>query len=447
MAYAKDPLNLKGLASKIGLGLGDSKTLEQLGDNLNVGKIIDGVNIDAVTEKIKSNAIASVIKYEGDNTTFIWKHPLEDFNTGSQLIVHESQEALFYMNGEALDLFGPGRHTLETQNLPLVGRFFKAPTGGATPFHCEVYFINKTEQMSVKWGTDDQLEYIEPTYRFPIKIGASGEMSLRVSDARKLLVKLVGAEKTFTHQSLTQKFRVFIRARIKTHLASQIKKDGISIFEIDENLVRLSEQLLLIFKPDFEDYGLSLERFFITTILKPDDDPTYQQFRSLYFRQYADVAEAKLRQQVGVIDEQTDAQRRIIEAQSLAQKRVVEGYTYQDERGFDVAEKIAENEAVGQMGNLGVGLGVMTGVGSAFGGMIRNTVEPALAGPGGATVPPASQTPTFIVPDGENAPPVPPVPAAPAADIKFCRECGAKIPKTSKFCPECGTNLTGGDES
>ncbi len=152
------------------------------------------------------NGLASVIQYEGDNTTFIWKHPQEDFNTGSQLIVHESQEAVFFMNGEALDLFGPGRHTLETQNLPLVKRLFSAATGGETPFHCEVYFINKTEQMSIKWGTDSQLEYMEPTYKFPIKIGASGEMSLRAEDSRKLLVKIVGTEKAFTQQSLVQMF-------------------------------------------------------------------------------------------------------------------------------------------------------------------------------------------------------------------------------------------------
>jgi hypothetical protein len=61
--------------------------------------------------------IAKVIKYEGDNETFIWKHPYEDFNSGTQLIVHESQEAVFYMNGQALDSFGPGRYTLETQNM------------------------------------------------------------------------------------------------------------------------------------------------------------------------------------------------------------------------------------------------------------------------------------------------------------------------------------------
>ena len=59
--------------------------------------------------------IASVIKYEGDNSTFIWKHPCEDFNTATQLIVHETQEAIFFMNGQALDSFGPGRHTLDNQ--------------------------------------------------------------------------------------------------------------------------------------------------------------------------------------------------------------------------------------------------------------------------------------------------------------------------------------------
>lgn len=84
--------------------------------------------------------IASVIKYEGDNSTFIWKHPCEDFNTTSQLIVHETQEAVFFVNGQALDSFGPGRHTLETENIPLLSKFLNLiVTGGECPFHCEIY--------------------------------------------------------------------------------------------------------------------------------------------------------------------------------------------------------------------------------------------------------------------------------------------------------------------
>ena len=67
-------------------------------------------------------ALVDIIKYEGDNSTFVWKHPCEDFNSLTQLIVHESQEAVFFMNGQALDLFGAGRYTLETQNIPKLGK-------------------------------------------------------------------------------------------------------------------------------------------------------------------------------------------------------------------------------------------------------------------------------------------------------------------------------------
>ena len=67
-------------------------------------------------------SLVDVIKYEGDNQTFVWKHPREDFNTGSQLIVHESQEAIFFLNGQALDSFLPGRYELETQNIPLLNK-------------------------------------------------------------------------------------------------------------------------------------------------------------------------------------------------------------------------------------------------------------------------------------------------------------------------------------
>ena len=130
-------------------------------------------------------AIAKIIQYEGDNSTFIWKHPTVDFNNMTQLIVRESQEAVFFMNGQALDLFGPGRYTLETQNIPKLGGLLKRATGDQTPFHCEVYFINKTVQMGLKWGTDSWIRFMEPEYGVPLEIGASGEMNMMVSDSRK----------------------------------------------------------------------------------------------------------------------------------------------------------------------------------------------------------------------------------------------------------------------
>jgi len=359
-------------------------------------------------------AIASVIKYEGGNDTFIWKHPIQDFNTGSQLIVHESQEAVFFMNGQALDLFPAGRHTLETQNMPLVGRFFSKPTGGVTPFHCEVYFINRTEQLSIKWGTDTKLEYVEPTYGFPIQIGASGEMSLRVEDSRKLLVKIVGTESGITQQSFIQKMRAFLVSRIKNYLATYIKQEKINIFEIDEHLLAMSETLHGHFRPDFIEYGVAMERFFVTTIVKPEDDGNYRRFKDLHFRQYADLAEARLRQQQGIIDQETQKQRMIIEAEGLAQKRALEGYTYKDERGFDVAERVASNEAVGQMTNMGVGLGMVAGVGGAVGNAVGGVMQDAMGN---------------MVAGQDTAKAV--------ADVS-CTKCGIRVPINTKFCNECG---------
>lgn len=322
--------------------------------------------------------IAEVIKYEGDNSTFVWKHPLEDFNSLTQLIVHESQEAIFMMNGQVLDLFGPGRYTLETQNIPLITKYINKTTGDKTPFHCEIYFINKAEQMAIKWGTDSKIQFMEQTYNFPISIGASGEMSLRAEDSRKLLIKLVGTENFLGQNNLVKYFRAFLMTKVKSYIAQVIREQKISIFEIDERINEMSATLLTMLKPDFEDYGVSLERFFVTTIVKPDGESTYEKFKSLHFRQYADIAEAKIRQQTAVIDAETQAQRTVIESQAMATKRKQEGYTYQQERGFDVAQNVAKNEAVGQFTNMGIGFGTMAGVGGVVGGVVGNAVSNAL---------------------------------------------------------------------
>ena len=210
--------------------------------------------------------ICEILKYEGDNSTFIWKHPSEDFNCLTQLIVHESQEAIFFMNGQALDMFGAGRYTLETQNIPIIGKVLNRATGDKSPFHCEVYFINKTEQMSIRWGTDSKVQYIDPQYGFPLAIGASGEMSLRADDSRKLLLKLVGTENYLGQQKLVSFFRAFLMTRVKTYIAQVIKANSINIFEIDENLTSFSENIHKLLIPDFADYGIALERFFVTNI-------------------------------------------------------------------------------------------------------------------------------------------------------------------------------------
>ena len=375
--------------------------------------------------------IAEIIKYEGDNSTFIWKHPSEDFNSLTQLVVHESQEAIFFMNGQALDLFGPGRYTLETQNIPKLGKVLNRITGGDTPFHCEVYFINKTEQMSIKWGTDSKVQYMEPTYGFPISIGASGEMSIRAEDSRKLLLKLVGTESFLGQQKLIGFFRSFLMTRVKTYIAQVMKANAINIFEIDENLTLFSNSIKNLLVNDFADYGVSLEQFFVTNVLKPDGDRQYEKFKELHFRQYADIAEAKLRQQTDLIYAQTEAQKVIIDSQAQATKRAQEGYTYQQERGFDVATEVARNEAVGQFTNLGVGLGTMAGIGGTIAGTVGGALNDALNQT-------SADTAAVCIKCGAALP----------ANAKFCLECGEKVapkhPDNMIVCPECGNTVAKG---
>lgn len=323
-------------------------------------------------------ALVNIIKYEGDNTTLVWKHKKTDFNTMSQLIVHENQEAVFFKNGQALDLFEAGKYTLKTDNIPILRRFLSIPTGGRTPFHCEVYFINKAHQMAIKWGTDSQVQYMDPTYKFPLQIGASGEMVLSVCDSKKLLVKIVGTETNLTQDSLVQKFRSFLMSKVKPYIAAAMQNAPYSIFEVDSHMSEFSSDLHAMLIPDFKEYGISLEKFFVTTIQKPEDEPAYIKFKDIHVRQYSDVAEAKLRQQTDLIYAQTEAQKVIIDSQAQATKRAQEGYTYQQERGFDVATKVAENEAVGEFTNLGVGFGTMAGVGGAVGGMVGGMMNDAM---------------------------------------------------------------------
>ncbi len=413
-------------------------------------------------------AIVDIIKYEGDNSTFIWKHPNENFNTMTQLIVHESQEAIFFMNGQALDLFGPGRHTLETQNIPLVGKALNVATGGKTPFHCEVYFINKTIQMGIKWGTPELIRFIEPTYGIPLGIGASGELNLAVEDSRKLLVKLVGTMKGIAWEdrsgftkSIQNAFRSLIVTEVKAHLANTIKSEGIDLLEIDERLPQLSEGLRKKLLPGFEEYGLTIPQIYVSTINLPEGDPNFKRLRELHTinlqtkmveaetlirtaRAEADAAVTVAQRKVILEEQATEteiakrqAERRLIDAQAEAEASKMagfadvevaraqglteaevmraQGYNQKDVLQADVQKAYAEglgtmvsnggSGVAGDFVGLGVGLAAAGQIGNQMGDMVK------------------SFTPTQ------------------ASDTVECANCGASVPATAKFCLECGEKI------
>ncbi len=382
--------------------------------------------------------IAEIIKYEGDNSTFIWKHPSEDFNNMTQLIVHESQEAIFFLNGQALDLFGPGRYTLETQNIPKIGAALSRAAGDKTPFHCEVYFINKTEQMAIKWGTDSKVRYIDPESGLPLELGASGSMNLMVDDSRKLLVKLVGtmqgiawdADTSGFTKSLQSCFRPLISMAVKSNLAAAIKARSFDIFEIDEHLSELSDVLHEKIRPGFEEYGLTIPQFYLTTVVLPEDDPNFRRLRDLHtislqsrtIRAEAQIRTEKAKAEADVtaaqrqieLERQTTqtevakraAERRLIEAQAeamaakaagFAEAEIMQakGYNQKDVLQADMQKAFAQG--LGQMGanggggssamsdilGLGIGLQAAGAMGSQlsglFAGLTGQNPQPAPA--------------------------------------------------------------------
>jgi membrane protease subunit (stomatin/prohibitin family) len=245
-------------------------------------------------------------------------------------------------------------------------------------------------------------------------------MALSVEDSRKLLVKLVGTERVLDRNQLVSFFRAFLMTKVKTYIAQEMKASAINIFEIDESLESFSKGIHGRLLGDFKEYGITLNRFFVTTIVKPDGDPQYEKFKELHFRQYADIAEARLRQQTDIIYAQTEAQKTVIDSQAQATKRAQEGYTYQQERGFDVAEKVAANEAVGEFTNMGIGFGTMAGVGGAVGGMVGGMMNDVMGG----------IQPSRSIPQAGNA---------------FCDNCGAQLTPGAAFCDECGTPQTSPD--
>ncbi len=425
----------------------------------------------------------SVIKYEGDNETFIWKHPIEDFNLGSQLIVHESQEAIFFLNGEALDSFGPGRHILETENLPVLKKIYNLPTGKPNPFHAEVYFINKTVQMGIKWGTDSRVRFIEPNTGIPLDIGASGELNLEVLNGRKLLLKLVGTTGSLTRthilsnsddksikSALRDYFRPMIMTTIKGNLATVIKTEKINILEIDERLEQLSSSLREKVSVGFEEYGLHVPQFFVTNVSLPEEDKNFKRIRDLLAASYLEIREREVRADIAAaqrkieLEEETtltekarfEAERQRIEAQAAADRARYEGmaeaevmaakgYNQKDVLQADVQKAYAEG--IGNMGaNGGTGGGMMSdilgmGIGMAALGNVGSQMSDVMK-----SFAPASDINSGTV--GVNSWKC--SCGAVNSSGKFCVECGKEKVEpwdcilcgakgnTGKFCAECG---------
>jgi len=178
-----------------------------------------------------------VIKYDGDPHTFVWKHPDAEIGTWSQLIVNESQEAVLFKGGQALDLFGPGRHKLETANIPLLRNIINIPFGGTSPFAAEVWYVNKVNTLDIKWGTPTSIQLQDPKYNVFVPVRAYGQFGMRIVDSKLFLVKLVGTLPIFNSTEITKYFRGVYLTMVKDAIAGYLVRKKVPILEINANIL------------------------------------------------------------------------------------------------------------------------------------------------------------------------------------------------------------------
>ena len=416
----------------------------------------------------------SVIQYTGGNDTFVWKHPIQNFTMGSQIILHESQEALFVKNGEALDLFRAVRYLLETQNIPMTSRLFKMPVDNGQIFQAEVYFINQTVQMGLKWGTDSKVRLFDPMSGLYLELGACGEFNLCVSDSRKLVLKLVGTDSKLSQSQLLSTgnqngnltgmhgyFRSMIMTYVKSLLAQIIKDKAINILEIDSQLEILSLELKDKINDALMEYGLFIPEFFVTRILTPDDDPNFKRLKQQYADKYLKIreeeilrAEAEAKAERKAVEAATEARMNIIRAQGQAEalkikgeaeaaayrmqaeaeaaEMKMKGYTYAEETARKVGVGAVENGfgsvggngeggntggsgLMGDLVNLGVGLSAMSGVM----GMTKDAMSPLFQ----ATNETGQSVSNLMKPNAQN--------------VTWNCSCGM-TGLTGNFCSNCG---------
>lgn len=337
-------------------------------------------------------AIIDLVRWapQGNNTIYAWRFPETNLSTYTQLIVHESQEAVLFSKGQIIGKFGPGKHTLNTENLPLLRNFYGIPFGGKNPFTAEVWFVNKLQPYNIDWETD-KMSIHDADYNTQLPLLSKGRYGLKVKDAEKFLIKIVGTKSEFTQNDLTSQFFGEFSTKTKSTILQFMLKHRIGFKSISAHLDDLSQYLKGTMLPFWENLGLDLTQFYITSI---------------------------------DIDTSTDTGRKVAEAISQQSAMSITGHTWQQEKMFDVANNAVDGLGNGSGGLLGglLAINMMGGVGSGTGaGMIQ-------PGYGGPSFSGNNQELT----GQQNQP------AKQQVRDVYCSNCSKKFPNTHRFCPHCG---------
>jgi membrane protease subunit (stomatin/prohibitin family) len=186
---------------------------------------------------------------------------------GSQLTVRESQDAVFFRDGKALDVFGPGRHILQTQNIPLITKWVtRFGYGPDSPFRAEVVFVGKQLFPNLKWGTKEPILFRDNELQM-VRLRSYGSFSIQVKDSLLFVNKVVGTMGLFITNLIEDYLRGIIISKLNVVLGKMLK----SVFDIPVNIDNFNLVMRSELIQDFEGLGLSLHDFYIHSISLPDE--------------------------------------------------------------------------------------------------------------------------------------------------------------------------------
>lgn len=312
-----------------------------------------------------------------------------DIRWGAQLIVRETQAAVFFKDGKALDVFNAGRHTITTNNIPVVANLVsKITQDGKTPFQSEVYFVNTKVFHDMKWGTPQPIDMQDPDLGW-VSLRAFGTYSIKIVDPQLFVNTLVGTE----HMYDTSSIQRFLKGSIRTNFNDLVGTTFDSYAKIRGKFQELNAAMKFKVKEDLEKYGLELRDFFLHDISVPEE-----------------VQEAfKERARMGALGDMG----------KFMQYKTASAIG-------DMASKPAGGGGDPMSAGMGLGMGMMMpqmmgqAMQGAMGGQPMGQQQSAQ--PAGGYSQPLQQ------PAAQSAPPA----------MMICAGCQAQVPQGSKFCANCG---------
>jgi len=208
--------------------------------------------------------------FDNSGNTMIKRVPEDgpaEIKWGAQLTVRESQEAVFFRDGKALDVFKVGRHILQTQNIPVISKWVTSfGYGKNSPFRSEVYFVSKNLFPNQKWGTKEPILFRDSELKM-IRLRSFGIFSIQIADSMLFLNKVVGTRGIYMDSDIQDYLKNIIISKFATVIGEELK----TVFDMPSSYEDLSLILRAKLQLEFEGLGLYLHDFYINSISVPEE--------------------------------------------------------------------------------------------------------------------------------------------------------------------------------